>query len=76
MASSWTTIMPPAASVPAPPSASNTENAPAVQAPRYGMYPPMNVTTAIVPASGTPSISAPRVTTSALKPATIVTPRK
>ena len=36
-ASSWTTIIPAAASGPAPPSAITTANAPAPQAPRYGM---------------------------------------
>ena len=36
----------------------------------------MKVTAAIVPARGTPMISAPIVTTIALKAAMIVTPRK
>ena len=49
---------------------------PAVQAPMYGTYAVTNVTTAIVPASGTPRISAPIPTTTALKAAMIVTPVK
>jgi hypothetical protein len=40
------------------------------------MYAATKVTTAIVPASGTPSTSAPPPTTTALKTATIVTPKK
>ena len=42
----------------------------------YGTYAPKKVTAAIVPTRGTPRISAPIVTTTALKAATIVTPRK
>ena len=47
-----------------------------MNAPMYGMYAVTNVTSAIVPASGTSRISAPIPTTVALKAATIVTPRK
>ncbi len=47
-----------------------------MNAPMYGMYAVTNVTSAIVPASGTSRISAPIPTTAALKAATIVTPRK
>jgi hypothetical protein len=70
------TIMPTAASVPAPPSATSTLNAPALHAPTYGTYAAMNVTAAIVPASGIPNSSAPTPTTTALNAATIVTPKK
>ena len=76
LASSWMMIMPTAASVPAPPSATSTENAPADHAPRYGMYAARNVTMAMVAASGTPSSTAPIPTTTALNAATIVTPKK
>ena len=41
-----------------------------------GTYAVTKVTTAIVPASGTPSTRAPSPTTTALKAATIVTPTK
>ena len=40
------------------------------------MYAPRKVTTAIVPASGIPSSSAPPPITTALNAATIVTPKK
>ena len=64
--------------IPAPfaPSASTTAKAPATNAPMNGMYAVTKVTTAIVPASGTPSTNAPRPTTTPLKAATMVTPRK
>ena len=53
-----------------------TANAPATNAPMYGTYAVMNDTSAIVPASGTPSATAPSPTTTALNAATIVTPPK
>ena len=49
---------------------------PATQAPMYGTYAVRKVTTAMVPASGTPRTRAPSPTTTALKAATIVTPVK
>jgi hypothetical protein len=65
-----------AASVPVEPSAIRTVTAPAVQAPMYGMYAPAKFITAIEPASGTPTTSAPTPITRALKAATTVAPAK
>src|SRR5215468_11055276 len=62
--------------VPFAPRASTTAKAPATNAPMNGTYAVTKVTTAIVPASGTSSSHAPRPTTTALKAATIVVPRK
>ena len=53
-----------------------TANAPATNAPTNGTYAVMKVTIPIVPASGTPRITAPIQTTMPLNAATIVTPRK
>ena len=61
---------------PSDPSAITTANAPATKAPMKGTYAVTKVTTAIVPASGTPRMSAPTPTTMALKAATIDTPTK
>ena len=61
---------------PSEPSAMTTANAPATNAPTYGTYAVTNETSAIVPASGTPRMIAPRPTTTALNAATIVTPPK
>ena len=76
LASRTMTAMTIAAVSPCPASASATANAPPTHAPMNGTYAPTNVTTAIVPASGTPRISAPSPITMALNAATIVTPRK
>ena len=65
-----------AVDVPCAPSAITTANAPDTNAPTNGTYAATNVTTPIVPASGTSRMSAPIVITAALKPAMIVTPRK
>jgi hypothetical protein len=62
--------------VPSEASASVTANAPGTTAPMNGTYAVTNVTTAIVPASGTPRSRAASPTTTALKAATIDTPRK
>jgi hypothetical protein len=62
--------------VPLAPRAMTTANPPATNAPIYGMYAVMSVTTPIVPARGTSSKSAPSVTTTPLNAATSVTPRK
>ena len=61
---------------PCDPSAIRTVNAPADQAPRYGMYAAAKLTSAIAPACPTPSTSAPRPITMALNAATAVTPVK
>ena len=53
-----------------------TANAPATTAPMNGTYAVTKVTTAIVPASGTPSAHAPSPTTTPLNAATAVTPPK
>ena len=62
--------------VPSAASARMTANAPETNAPMKGTYAVTRVTTAIVPASGTPRSQAPIPTTTALKAATIETPRK
>ncbi len=62
--------------VPSVASVSMTANAPETNAPMNGTYAVTNTTTAIVPASGTPRISAVSPITTALNAATIVTPRK
>src|SRR3954469_20649070 len=75
-ASKTITSMISAVVVPFAPSASTTANAPETTAPTNGTYAVTNVTTAIVPASGTSSSHAPTPTTTALNAATIVVPRK
>ena len=65
-----------AAVVPWDESVRMTANAPETNAPMNGMYAVTNVTTAIVPHSGTSSRYAPSPTTTPLNAATIVTPRK
>ena len=71
-----TTSMITAAVVPCDESVNITANAPEMNAPMNGMNARTNVTTAIVPASGTSRNTAASPTTTALKAATIETPRK